>query len=90
MPSVIQAATITGNADYTNLAEVVKDPLDASLLQKDLDVIHKRTEEDMMQLNARRFQTLHSQPVLTYCSKDALDQKAAILKSSTRRAWGSI
>ena len=65
MPSVVQAATLTSYADDTKVAQAIRNPADAALLQRDLDAIYKWAEDNNMKFNASKFQALHYQPTDT-------------------------
>ena len=62
MPSVIQSATLTSYADDTKVSQAIKNPVDATHLQHDLDAIYRWAEDNNMQFNVGKFQALHYKP----------------------------
>ena len=49
MPSVIQSATLTSYADDTKVSQAIKNPVDATHLQRDLNAIYGWAEDNNMQ-----------------------------------------
>lgn len=58
MPSVNKIATLISYAHDAKEIEVVKEPSDPNLIHKDLHVTYNKPEDNNMQFNVGKFQTL--------------------------------